>query len=87
MALTVQRIGEHAAHALGAQGDIEPVELANLAGEAWVNAHPWQYLLRRSKTIDIVASQSYVDLGDEVRGIVSMVASLMECVSARRLRV
>lgn len=75
MTLTVQRLGELAAHALGAQSEIEPVELVNMAGEAWVNAHPWQYLNRRSKTLDVTASQGYVDLGDEVRNVISMAPS------------
>ena len=72
MALSVRRIGEHITHALGGDSQFEPVEVVNLAGEDWVNIHTWQYLRRRSKSIDLVADQEYVDLGDEVRDIISM---------------
>ncbi len=72
MALSVQRLGEHIEHALGAAGQFEPVEVVNLAGEAWVNAHPWAYLERRTKTVSTVADQSYVDVGNEVRNVIAM---------------
>jgi hypothetical protein len=73
MAIPVSELADQIRLALGdLPRGFSVVSAVNDAGEILVNAHPWEWLSRRSTTIDLVADQGYVDAPSDFRDAISM---------------
>jgi len=64
VSLTLERALRHVKHALGRDPDpdLNPIEIVNMAGQHLAGMFEWSWLERPAVELDLVASQTYVDL-------------------------
>jgi hypothetical protein len=77
MQIKLQTIEEHARHATGKRpGDpVSSVLIANHAGQAMVQMHPWIWLTLANTTLDYTAAQAYLPLPDNCREVTGLAAA------------
>lgn len=70
MAISVQACLELVRHSLGGplSSEIAGYDIVNQAQQVFVTAHPWQWLLR-STTLNLTASQNYINLPSDFRDL------------------